>query len=82
MPWTLSIMNEISIKAVAGVRVPREDNPRRYITADEAVTVPDSAYYQRQIAAGDLLVIQGEAKVVASVNQGKAVKPEVDRGES
>lgn len=75
-------MNEISIKAVAGVRVPREDNPRRYITADEAVTVPDSAYYQRQIAAGDLLIIEGEANAAVPVNQGKAVKTEVNRGES
>lgn len=75
-------MNEISIKAVAGVRVPREDNPRRYITANEAVTVPDSAYYQRQIAAGDLLIIEGEANAAAPVNQGKALKTEVNRGES
>jgi len=75
-------MNEISIKAVAGVRVPREDNPRRYITADETVTVPDSAYYQRQIAAGDLLIVEGEANAATPVNQGKAVKTEVNRGES
>lgn len=66
-------MNEINVKAAAGVRVPREDNARRYITATDVVTVPNTAYYQRQISAGDLVVVD---------SSNKATKAEVKRGQS
>lgn len=45
----------IIVKARAGVLVPIEDNPHRYVTDECAVTVPDSAYYRRRIADGDLI---------------------------
>lgn len=44
----------ITVKAAPGVRVPQEGMPRRYITETTPVTVPDSAYYRRRIADGDL----------------------------
>ncbi|KNC89901.1 DUF2635 domain-containing protein [Trabulsiella odontotermitis] len=47
-------MSKMKVKAVPGVKVPREDNPRRYITGD-VVEVEDTAYYRRQIMAGDLI---------------------------
>ncbi|MBC3228357.1 DUF2635 domain-containing protein [Serratia fonticola] len=75
-------MNKIKIKAAAGVRVPREDNARRYITEQEAVTVPNSAYYQRQIVAGDLVIVGDEDTEAAAITQGKTAKAEVKRGES
>lgn len=47
-------MSKMKFKAAPGVKVPREDNPRRYIT-DTVVEVEDSAYYRRQMMAGDLI---------------------------
>ena len=40
-------MNQICVKAAPGLRVPREDNPRRYITA--------TAYYLRRLKNGELV---------------------------
>ncbi|GJL37209.1 hypothetical protein TUM17576_40290 [Enterobacter hormaechei] len=44
----------LKVKARAGVRVPREDNPRRYIEG-EPVEVPESAYYLRRLSDNDLI---------------------------
>ncbi|WP_423197449.1 DUF2635 domain-containing protein [Cupriavidus sp. H19C3] len=46
----------MKVKAAPGLRVPKEDDPHRYITEDEAVEVPSSAYYLRIVAEGDLIV--------------------------
>ncbi len=43
------------VKAAPGLKVPREDKPRVYITEDAPVDVPESAYYQRRLAEGDLV---------------------------
>ncbi|WP_404991327.1 DUF2635 domain-containing protein [Cupriavidus pauculus] len=45
----------MKVRAAPGLRVPTEDNPRRYITAAEPVDVPRSAYYLRALADGDLV---------------------------
>ena len=83
-------MIQMKVKAAAGIKVPREGNPRRYIT-DEAVTVDDSAYYRRQIAAGDLTIVSDAVKDNAVAGEAKAAKPasksegntqEVDRVQS
>ncbi|WP_419057287.1 hypothetical protein [Kluyvera georgiana] len=52
-------MTQMKVKAAPGVKVPREENARRYITSDTDVTVEDSAYYRRQISAGDLILVTG-----------------------
>ncbi|QJF16664.1 DUF2635 domain-containing protein [Phytobacter diazotrophicus] len=44
----------MKVKARAGLRVPREDNARRYI-GEEPVEVPASAYYLRRLSEGDLV---------------------------
>lgn len=44
------------VKAAPGINVPKEDKPREYITDASAVEVPDSAYYLRRLADGDLLI--------------------------
>lgn len=49
-------MTDLTVKATPGVRVPLEDNARRYITDAESVTVPDTAYYQRRLRDGDVLL--------------------------
>lgn len=43
------------VKAAPGLQVPKEDNPRRYITDSVAEEVPESAYYARRLADGDLI---------------------------
>lgn len=48
-------MSNLTVKAATGVRVPREENPRKYITDDATVTVEATAYYLRQLKAGDLV---------------------------
>lgn len=52
--------------------VPMEGQPRRYIGAQEAVSVEDSAYYRRQIADGDLLVLDELAEQVSAAAEGVA----------
>ncbi|MDP3427836.1 MAG: hypothetical protein Q8S17_10740 [Humidesulfovibrio sp.] len=43
------------VKAALGLKVPREDKPRVYITDAKAVEVPETAYYVRAVVCGDLL---------------------------
>ena len=45
----------MKVIAAKGLRVPMQDKPRSYIGDAEAIDVPDSAYYRRRIAEGDLL---------------------------
>ena len=56
----------ITVKAAPGVRVPQEGMPRRYITEAVPVTVPDSAYYRRRIADGDLALTDPAPEVAAA----------------
>lgn len=57
------------VKATPGIQVPLEDKPREYITADTPVEVPNSAYYLRIVADGDLVVVDGD-KTPASKKGG------------
>ncbi|MBA5602498.1 DUF2635 domain-containing protein [Pectobacterium aroidearum] len=68
---------KIKVKAAPGVQVPREYNGRRYITNETAVEVELTAYYQRQLNTGDLVVVTGD---VVAAKKGKS--EEVSRGES
>ncbi|MCA8183829.1 hypothetical protein [Burkholderia vietnamiensis] len=45
----------MKVIAKAGLRVPKEGAPRKYITDREAVVVPDSVYYTRRVMDGDLV---------------------------
>lgn len=58
-------MTDLTVKAAPGVRVPLEDNARRYITDAESVTVPDTAYYQRRLRDGDVILVNADAPVPA-----------------
>ncbi|MEQ1967363.1 hypothetical protein ABLA30_10115 [Xenorhabdus nematophila] len=49
-------MSTLIVTAAPGLRVPLENQSRRYIGA-EPVTVPDSAYYRRLITTGDLVPV-------------------------
>ncbi|WP_256946571.1 DUF2635 domain-containing protein [Klebsiella pneumoniae] len=46
----------MKVKAREGIRVPREDNARRYIE-QEPVEVPESTYYLRRLNEGDLVKV-------------------------
>ncbi|CDL80188.1 DUF2635 domain-containing protein [Xenorhabdus cabanillasii] len=49
-------MSTLIVRAATGLRVPLENQSRRYIESDP-VTVPDSAYYRRLITTGDLVPV-------------------------
>lgn len=72
-------MNQLTIKAAAGLRVPTEGNARRYITETTPVTVTDSAYYRRLLASGDVVLSDNSAETEAQL---PSVKAEVNRGKS
>ena len=57
----------MKVKATPGIKVPMEDKPREYITdtppeGEQGFDVPDSAYYLRRIADGDLVIVKQNAK--------------------
>ncbi|MEC5319308.1 DUF2635 domain-containing protein [Brenneria populi subsp. brevivirga] len=66
-------MSKITVKAAAGVTVPREDNPRRYIDSDNGVTVERSAYYLRRIADGDLIDVTAKPAAAAKSETNEGV---------
>ncbi|WP_145507660.1 DUF2635 domain-containing protein [Yersinia hibernica] len=86
-------MTTLKVKAVGGVRVPYQHNARKYIVGD-TVDVPNTAYYLRQIAVGDLIVVAESetppvtedapvAETVIDTVEPKAkTKAEASRGQS
>lgn len=65
----------MKVKAKPGVQVPREDNPRRYVSDSEALDVADSsAYYLRRIADGDLVRAEEETPKAEATKPAVAVK--------
>lgn len=43
------------VRAAPGIKVPMEEKPRDYITDAAPIDVPESAYYLRRLADGDLV---------------------------
>ena len=65
----------MKVKAKTGVQVPREDNPRRYVSESDALEVADSsAYYLRRIADGDLERVEESAPAADAPKAAAAVK--------
>ncbi len=50
------------VKAAPGIKVPMEEKPREYITDDQPADVPESAYYLRRVADGDLIEVAAKTK--------------------
>lgn len=48
------------VQAAPGLKVPREDNPRTYITDAEPVDIEMTGYYIRRMAEGDLVEVAAE----------------------
>lgn len=51
----MTTQTTMKVKAASGLRVPTEQNPRKYITEKEAVTIPLTPYYQRRLANKELV---------------------------
>lgn len=45
------------VQAAPGLKVPREDDPRKYITDAEPVDIEMTGYYIRRMAEGDLVEV-------------------------
>ncbi|HHR1021328.1 TPA: DUF2635 domain-containing protein [Klebsiella pneumoniae] len=65
----------MKVKAREGIRVPREDNARRYIE-QEPVEVPESTYYLRRLNDGDLVKVTDATvdETAAAETTGKGTK--------
>lgn len=61
----------MKVCAAPGLTVPKEDNPRSYITQDEAQEVPESYYYLRRVSDGDLVIVPDVAMVPDTVKDVK-----------
>ncbi|PVX80052.1 DUF2635 domain-containing protein [Paraburkholderia unamae] len=72
----------MKVKAAAGVNVPMEGSPRKYITDVQEQEVPASAYYRRRIAEGDLVVVGTTAAAgkSSSTSNANTSSPAVARG--
>ncbi len=68
-------MSTLKVKAIAGVKVPYEDNARKYITDSDAVDVPANAYYLRRLADGDLVEFVPAQVQPADQNGAVAAEP-------
>ncbi len=50
----------MKVTASAGLKVPYEDNPHRYISDTQTVEVEMSSYYLRRLASGELKRVSDE----------------------
>ncbi|MCD5362799.1 DUF2635 domain-containing protein [Chromobacterium aquaticum] len=60
----------MKVKAAPGIKVPREDKPREFITDAATVDVPNSAYYLRIQADGDLIEIDAADSAKTTAKKG------------
>ena len=52
----------MEVKSKPGTKCPMEGRPRKYITDDKAVAVPDTAYYKRLVRDGSLIAARAGSK--------------------
>jgi hypothetical protein len=60
----------INVKAVQGLKVPKEEKPREYISESKAEKVPASAYYRRLVADGSLIDMDTRPSAEAKAKKG------------
>lgn len=61
--------------AAPGLKVPREDDSRTYITDSEPVEIEMTAYYVRRMAAGELLEAEPASAAPALAPEAAKKKP-------
>jgi len=64
----------MKVRAAPGIKVPKEDKPREYITDAEVVDVAETAYTLRRIADGDLVEITPGSADGAEIKTKKGTK--------
>lgn len=50
----------MNVRSKPGTRCPMENQPKKYITDSEPVSVPATAYYRRLVAEGSLVAASPE----------------------
>lgn len=75
-------MTIITVKAAPGMRVPYEDNARKYITEDKAVSVQESTYYLRRLADRDLVPCEAEPAADKTAPAPAKTSPETDQAKA
>ncbi|RQZ74800.1 MULTISPECIES: DUF2635 domain-containing protein [Burkholderia] len=63
----------MKVIAKAGLRVPVQGKPRKYIAGPDPVEVPETAYYLRRVSDGDLLLQDAEPAATSA--------PTIDAGD-
>lgn len=61
------------VQAAPGLKVPREEDPRKYITDGEPVEIEMTGYYVRRMADGDLVEVAGAQS--GPTSQGGTKRP-------
>lgn len=67
-------MSTLYVKASAGLKMPKEGNPRSYINDSEPVMVESSHYYQKALIDGDLLEVSEAAWVESQTSTQVSAK--------
>jgi len=62
------------VQAAPGIKVPREDDPRKHITDSEPVELDMTAYYIRRMSDGDLVEVGNAASTAVAVTKTTAKK--------
>lgn len=57
------------VQAAPGIKVPREDDPRKFITDSEPVELEMTGYYIRRMSDGDLVEVPADSKAAASTKR-------------
>lgn len=62
------------VQAAPGINVPREDDPRKYITDSEPVELEMTGYYIRRMSDGDLVEVPAQAPTAVAPSAPSARK--------
>lgn len=75
-------MNLIYVQAATGLKLPKEGEPRNYITDATPVPVHASHYYRKAIADGDLLQLSDKEVAAFKDAQAKAEAEALDKAKA
>lgn len=64
----------VTVLAAPGRKVPREDNARKYFSADKPAEVPRTPYIERMLLTGDLVIASAAPAAIKEVKSAKAPK--------
>lgn len=70
------------VKAAPGIKVPRENDPRQYITETEPVELEMTGYYIRRMSDGDLLEASAQEVQAAREAAAERARDEVEAVEA